>query len=100
VMLNSSLEQYRRTVASTLAYEEQLSAAQAALNRRTGEIVTGQSSLREARAKAVRDMARIGLTGFVDRAGRKWTPEAYVSMDMRTTLSPTRRWTPGCGTGA
>ena len=89
VMLNSSLEQYRRTVANTLAYEEQLAAAQAALNRRTGELVTGQSSLQQARAKAVRDMARAGLTGFVDRAGRAWTPEAYVSMDMRTTLSNT-----------
>ncbi len=89
VMLNSSLEQYRRTAANTLAYEERLSAAQAALNRRTGEIVTGQSSLPQARAKAVRDMARAGLTGFVDRAGRAWTPEAYVSMDMRTTLANT-----------
>lgn len=30
-------------------------------------------------------MAKNGLTGFTDRSGRNWTPEAYVNMDIRTT---------------
>lgn len=89
VMLNSSLEQYRKGVANTLAYEQQLAEAQSALNARTGEVITGQTSWNAAKGKAVRDMARAGLTGFVDRAGRRWSPEAYVSMDIRTTLSNT-----------
>lgn len=89
VMLNSSLEQYRKGVANTAAYEQQLAAAQSALNVRTGEVITGQTSWNAAKGKAVRDMARAGLTGFVDRAGRRWSPEAYVSMDIRTTLANT-----------
>ena len=30
-------------------------------------------------------MADAGLTGFVDRGGHNWSPEAYVRMDIRTT---------------
>ena len=85
VMLNSSLDQYRKTVANVGMYEQQLAAAQEILNERTGEIVTGQTSLREAVRRGVQDLARTGLTGFTDRAGHAWSPEAYVTMDLRTT---------------
>lgn len=85
VMLNSSLEQAQKVIANTMAYERQLSQAQAILNDRAGEVVTGVTSLREAVSTAVKDMALEGLTGFTDRAGRRWSPEAYVSMDLRTT---------------
>ena len=30
-----------------------------------------------------------GITGFYDRIGRKWSPEAYVNMDIRTTVHNT-----------
>lgn len=85
-MLNSSLAQYRRMVVNTAAYERQMAQAQKILNRRTGEVVTGVSTHQQAVRKAIRDMLREGLTGFTDRAGRNWTPEAYVNMDVRTTV--------------
>lgn len=84
-MLNSSLDQYRTLVFSTAAYERALDAAQRTLNARTGEVITGVSSRQQAVRKAIQDMARQGLTGFTDRAGRQWSPEAYVNMDIRTT---------------
>lgn len=85
VMLNSSLSQARKVVANTLVYERQLEAAQKTLNARAGEVVTGVSTRQQALRRAVIDMAQNGLTGFTDRAGRNWSPEAYVSMDIRTT---------------
>lgn len=85
-MLNSSLDHYRMFVSNTARYERQLAAAQETLNKRTGEVVTGVSTYRQAIRKSIKDMLRSGLTGFTDRAGRNWTPEAYVSMDIRTTV--------------
>lgn len=84
-MLNSSLDHYRTIVSNTARYERRLAAAQETLNRRTGEVITGVSTRQQAVRKAIKDMLRVGLTGFTDRAGRRWTPEAYVSMDIRTT---------------
>lgn len=85
-MLNSSLDQYRLFVSNTARYERQLAAAQESLNKRTGEVITGVSTYREAVRKSIKDMLKNGLTGFTDRAGRNWTPEAYVAMDIRTTV--------------
>lgn len=73
-MLNSSLEQARMVIANTQAYERRLAKAQTILNRRTGEVVTGASSRRDAVRRAVQDMAREGLTGFTDAAGHNWSP--------------------------
>lgn len=89
VMLQSSLDQYRKVVADTMAYEGQLASAQQILNEATGEVLAGASTHREAVRKAVKRMADDGLTGFVDRGGHRWTPEAYVSMDIRTTVTNT-----------
>lgn len=35
---------------------------------------------------AVRAMVDSGVTGFVDRAGRHWTPEAYTAMVIKTNI--------------
>lgn len=86
VMLNSSLEQYSRIISNTLAYERALGRAQQTLNARTAEVVTGVSTRQQALRRAVTDMARDGLTGFIDAGGHHWSPEAYVSMDIRTTV--------------
>lgn len=85
VMLNSSLMQAQLVISNTQAYERRLARAQMTLNERTGEVVTGVSSRQTAVRRAIMDLARDGLTGFVDAAGREWSPEAYVSMDIRTT---------------
>lgn len=88
VMLNSSLAQYAKMVnniASLEQYGEQIRKAQEILNATTGEVVTGISSRQSALRSAVKQLADEGLTGFTDAAGKTWSPEAYVNMDIRTT---------------
>lgn len=89
VMLQSSLDQYRKVITDTMTYEMRLDAAQTALNTSTGEVVTGVSTRQQATRKAVQQMLRAGLTGFVDAGGHRWSPEAYVNMDIRTTVTNT-----------
>lgn len=85
VMLNSTLENYRKitdeldSVMRGLAYDQQ------ELNAQTGAVVIGAKTLQEAVKDAVTNMTDHGITGFVDKAGRQWSPEAYVHMDIRTT---------------
>jgi hypothetical protein len=40
---------------------------------------------------AVKKMVANGLTGFIDHGGHRWSPEAYVAMDIRTTMFNTSR---------
>lgn len=53
--------------------------------------VSGQMSLQEATRKTIRELAQKGIPAFVDKRGREWSPEAYVMMDMRSTLGNTAR---------
>jgi len=69
----------------------QLQTAQEALNTDTGRLIQGETTLRQAIASTLGRIAEGGLTGFVDRAGRKWEAEAYVRMDMKTTTANTAR---------
>ena len=85
VMLNSTRERFVKTVTDVVRLDQQLARAQQVLNQQTGQVVAGITSRREAVRQAVTQMADEGLTGFVDRAGRQWSPEAYVNMDIRTT---------------
>ena len=61
------------------------------LNDATMDLVTGQKTFTEAVGYAVRDLADAGINAFVDKAGREWSPEGYVSMDLRTTSAQTAR---------
>lgn len=49
------------------------------------EVVTGVETRTKAIRKAINTMAAQGITGFYDKAGRKWSAEAYTSMVIRTT---------------
>ena len=86
VMLDHSLEQYRRVLADTSVYELKLDKAQAILNEQTGAVAMGISSRQEALRKAVQQMNAAGLRGFRDAGGHYWSAEAYVNMDIRTTV--------------
>ena len=88
VMLESTQEAYRRTIADIANRFEMI---QGTLNTATGEVVAGVSTLNEAVRDAVRKMADNEIAGFIDHADRHWTPEAYVTMDIRTTLANTGR---------
>lgn len=103
-MLNSSVEIYQQgildTAASVREAEEknrlllsQAENVQSALNDAAASVVSGAETRTEATKKALRrvlkNMSDEGLTGFIDRAGRSWTPEAYVNMVTRTTVHNT-----------
>nr|MBQ1578006.1 hypothetical protein [Oscillospiraceae bacterium] len=88
VMLESTQWAYQATVSDIVT---RVNNAQGILNVATGEVVTGVSSWNQAVKQGVQKMVENGLTGFVDHGGHKWSPEAYVSMDVRTTLANTAR---------
>lgn len=61
------------------------------MGKGAAKAVTGQMSLQEATRKTIRELASKGIPAFVDKTGREWSPEAYVMMDMRSTLANTAR---------
>lgn len=90
VMLESTQHAYQNTVTDVV---NRINKAQGAINVAAGEVVVGAETWNRAMNQAVAAMAQQGLTGFIDHAGRHWTPEAYVAMDIRTTVSNTARAT-------
>jgi hypothetical protein len=88
VMLESTQEAYRATVADIAVRMEN---AQGILNTATGEVVSGVSSLNQAVRDAVQKMVDNGITGYIDHGDHHWSPEAYVTMDIRTTMANTGR---------
>ena len=87
-MLESTDAAYRKTVSDVSV---QLQQTQYILNEETGAVITGVDSYNTAIRKAVQRMIDNELTGFVDRGDHHWTPEAYVAMDIRTTVMNTSR---------
>ena len=89
VMLQSSQSAYLQAVNNTVMWENQLldaAAAQKTLNDAATAVTIGTETRRQALQKAISQMADKGIYGFVDRAGRRWSPEAYMNMDIRTTV--------------
>lgn len=85
-MLQSSLQQYSRMVQLTAEIERQAEATQAILNEGAASVASGTETRTQALRRAIRRISEEGLTGFYDKAGRSWSPEAYVNMDIRTTV--------------
>lgn len=88
VMLESTQQAYAATVADVVA---RVQATQTALDIGAGEAITGVSSWNQATQHAIRRMADRGITGFIDHGGHRWSAEAYVAMDIRTTVANTAR---------
>ena len=59
------------------------------LNKHTGAVVIGAETRQQAVRKCIQEMLDRGIPAFVDKAGREWSPEAYVNMDIRTTVTNT-----------
>ena len=91
VMLQSSVQQYQRAVQLTKEEYDKLmqQQAQIILNEAAGSVATGIETREKALRRAITRISDEGLTGFIDRAGHHWTPEAYVNMDIRTTVHNT-----------
>lgn len=87
-ILRSTQAVYQQTVANAANLIER---TQSILNVSAGEVISGVSTYNEAMHDAVRKMVDNGLTGFFDKAGHHWSPEAYVAMDIRTTMANTAR---------
>lgn len=83
-MLQSSLEGYTQAV--SVAAEAMPQEALDILNRNAAALAMGTVTRTTAVRTAILDLSEKGLTGFIDRAGRHWSPEAYVIMVMRTTV--------------
>lgn len=88
VMLESTQNVYRKTVADIAIRMER---AQEILDTATGKVVTGVSTLNQAIRDGVKQMVDNGITGYIDNGGHHWSPEAYITMDIRTTLANTAR---------
>lgn len=50
------------------------------------QVLTGVLTRREAAQRALDRFAELGISGFVDRAGRSWSLESYAEMAVRTAL--------------
>ena len=61
------------------------------MGKSSAKVVMGHMSLQEATRKTIRELARKGIPAFTDNLGREWSPEAYIMMDMRSTLANTAR---------
>ena len=83
-MLQSTLVAYQKAV-STAVNEAMLEEAKEILEAGALEVVTGQETKVRAIRKAMDQMARAGIPGFYDKAGRGWSPDGYVAMVIRTT---------------
>lgn len=88
VMLDSTKQAYQATVADVA---QKIANTQGILNAAAGEVITGVSTWNGAMHSAVQKMVANGITGFIDHAGHKWSPEAYVAMDIKTTMFNTAR---------
>lgn len=88
-MLQSSLDQYSRAVQLTEAEIKRAEATQGILNEAAASIATGAETRTQAVRRAILRISDEGLTGFIDKAGRSWTPEAYVNTVVRTTVHNT-----------
>ena len=92
-MLQSSIEQYSAAVQLTQQEYDKLTAqkeaTQGILNDAAASVASGVETRKTAVRRAIKRISDEGLTGFVDRAGRSWTPEAYVNMVTRTTVHNT-----------
>lgn len=88
-MLNSTLDLFKKVVLNTVNIEHKMNAVQEVLNTAAGQVITGIQSRTQALREALGQIHKEGITGFYDRAGRKWSPEAYVNMDIRTTVHNT-----------
>ena len=88
VMLQSTQQVYQATVSDIVT---RMSATQGILNTETGKVISGVTSINQAVRQSVQKMVENGITGFIDHGGHRWSPEAYVTMDIRTTMANTAR---------
>lgn len=83
-MLESTRQAYQRGIAIAVS-DAALAEAGQALEVAAYQVVTGLETRTHAIRKAMNALASTGITGFYDKAGRRWSAEAYSAMVVRTT---------------
>lgn len=87
-MLYMAQDAYQQLVQGIVDKAQEISRRQELLDI-LGQHASAEAIGSESRGQAIRSVLREfnerGIPAFVDRAGRKWTPEAYVSMTLRST---------------
>lgn len=103
VMLQSTLDRYTSAIAYCVDQEtkliqqlysannldelqNQLGVVQQNLNQSTFSVASGAEARTTALRRTINKLADEGITGYIDRGGHHWTPEAYINMDIRTTV--------------
>lgn len=71
------------------AREAYTQAVQFITSQTTMAITAGTETRVPAIADAIKRLSNNGIYGFVDRAGREWSPEAYMNMVTRSTVHNT-----------
>lgn len=109
VMLQSTQNRYQMAIQQVVNAEEaaqiealtgaksaaelakQMEKVQRTLNAATGSTLLGNESRQKALRGAIATLSNQGITGFIDAGGHHWTPEAYINMDIRTTVGNVAR---------
>lgn len=87
-MLYKAREAYKTLVQETAREAGEIASRQALLDildQNVTSSIIGAESRMQAMKKTIRAFNDAGISAFVDKAGRNWTPEAYVNMTMRAT---------------
>ena len=94
VMLESTQSAYMQCVSDVVSefnVLESMNRTQTALDVAAGETITGVSSWNQAVKHATDRLKEGGIVGFIDHGNHRWSAEAYVAMDVRTTVYNTAR---------
>lgn len=91
-MLYKARDAYKEVVQNTVSKAKEIENKQEFLDilgkHATAEAI-GAESRQQAIKEVIQEFNNKGIPAFVDRKGREWTPEAYVSMTLRSTAGNT-----------
>ena len=91
-MLYKARDEYSRLIQSIARDAKEIAGKQSFLDmlgKHATAVTIGAESRQQAVRKCIREFNDKGIPAFVDKAGREWTPEAYVNMAMRNTARQT-----------
>lgn len=91
-MLYKARDAYKKLVRSVVRKAGEIAGKQSfldVLGKHATAATIGAESRQQAVVKCINEFTEKGIPAFVDKAGREWSPEAYVNMAMRNTARQT-----------
>lgn len=91
-MLYKAKEAYQKLTGRIASQAQEIEKKQSfldTLDKHATAAVIGAQSRQQAVTQCIREFNEKGIPAFVDKAGREWTPEAYVNMAVRNTIRQT-----------